>query len=252
MTLIIYFSGTGNSRYIAKCIANQLNDELLNLNDKIKENDTQSIKVNKKLVIVTPTYAWRIPGIARDWIEKTKFKGVEQVWFVMNCGGEIGNAAKYNKQLCDKKGFTYMGTSQIIMPENYIALFNTPDLKRARQIVAKAEPIIDEVINAIAAGHMFSVPRNNFYDRIMSGPVNKVFYPLCVKTKQFCVSEECISCGKCANVCPLNNITLSKGKPVWGKKCTHCMACINYCPANAIEYGKHSLGKTRYTFEKLQ
>lgn len=50
---------------------------------------------------------------------ETEFKDVRQVWFVMDCGGEIGNAAKYNRQLCDKKGFVYMGTAQILMPENY-------------------------------------------------------------------------------------------------------------------------------------
>ena len=41
-------------------------------------------------------------------------------------------------------------------------------------------------------------------------------------------------------------------KPVWDKNCTHCMACICYCPVEAIEYGKKSVGKPRYHFEKLQ
>ena len=36
--------------------------------------------------------------------------------------------------------------------------------------------------------------------------------------------------------CPLNNIRLENGKPVWGKHCTHCMACICDCPKEAIEY----------------
>lgn len=249
--MVIYFSGTGNSRYIAERIAGKLQDHLLNINNKIKENDTQPVKVNQQLIVVTPTYAWRIPRIVRDWIIETEFKDVRQVWFVMDCGGEIGNAAKYNRQLCDKKGFVYMGTAQILMPENYIALFGTPKPEQARQIVSRAEPVIDEIIKEIAAGHAFAVPRNNLYDRMMSGPVNGLFYPVFVKAKAFCVSEKCISCGKCVNVCPLNNITLKNGKPVWGGKCTHCMACISYCPAEAIEYGKHSLGKTRYTFEKL-
>ena len=52
--------------------------------------------------------------------------------------------------------------------------------------------------------------------------------------------------------CPLNNIRLENGKPVWGKNCTHCMACICYCPKEAIEYGKKSKGKPRYHFEALE
>ena len=46
-------------------------------------------------------------------------------------------------------------------------------------------------------------------------------------------------------------IQLRENKPVWGRNCTHCMACICYCPTEAIEYGKKSIGKPRYQFEKL-
>lgn len=52
--------------------------------------------------------------------------------------------------------------------------------------------------------------------------------------------------------CPLNNIKLINGKPVWNKNCTHCMACICYCPVKAIEYGKKSKNKPRYYFEQLK
>ena len=40
--------------------------------------------------------------------------------FVMDCGSEIGNAAGYNRQLAAQKRLQYMGTAQIIMPENFI------------------------------------------------------------------------------------------------------------------------------------
>lgn len=249
--MIMYFSGTGNSHYIAKRIADKLHDNLLNINDKLKENDTKPVSINKRLVIVTPTYAWRIPEVVNDWICRTEFQGVEWGWFVMTCGGEIGNAEKYNRKLCGKKNFSYLGTAQIVMPENYIALFGTPEPEEARKIVSDAEPVIEKVIEDIAAGSAFPAPRNNFYDRFMSGPINKIFYPLCVKSKSFRTGENCVACKKCVNVCPLNNITLKNRKPVWGNKCTHCMACISYCPTKTIEYGKHSLEKTRYTFEKF-
>ena len=68
----------------------------------------------------------------------------------------------------------------------------------------------------------------------------------------YVISDDCISCGKCANVCPLHNIQLSNGKPVWGNQCTHCMACISRCPKEAIEYGKHSKGLPRYTCENVK
>ena len=71
--MIIYFSGTGNSRYIAKRIADNIRDELIDANDEIKRRDTRTIQVNDRLVVVTPTYAWRIPWLVRDWIRKTYF-----------------------------------------------------------------------------------------------------------------------------------------------------------------------------------
>ena len=249
--MILYFTGTGNSRYIAKRIAEALGDELLSMNDRIKVDDTSPVASDERLVIVTPTYAWRIPRIVRDWLAETDFPCGSQAWFVMTCGSEIGNAAKYNHALCQEKQLTYMGTAQIVMPENYIAMFNAPQAEEARQIVAKAEPDIDRVISAIAANQAFPQPRSNLYDRFMSGPVNPIFYSFFVKANAFAASDACTGCGQCARLCPTNNITIQNGKPVWGGDCTHCMACICRCPEEAIEYGKKSLGKPRYHFEAL-
>ena len=153
--MILYFSGTGNSRYIAERIAKSLGDELLSMNDRIKTGDTSPVAPDERLIIVTPTYAWRIPRIVRDYLAETDFPCGAQTWFVMTCGSEIGNAAGYNRALCQEKQLTYMGTAQIIMPENYIAMFNAPQAEEARQIVGKAEPDIDRVISDIVANQAF-------------------------------------------------------------------------------------------------
>nr|WP_325185651.1 EFR1 family ferrodoxin [uncultured Oscillibacter sp.] len=249
--MVLYFTGTGNSRYAAQRIAAALSDELLSLNDRIKVEDTSSIKTAERLVIVTPTYAWRIPRLVESWLRRTEFPGAKQAWFVMTCGGEIGNAAKYNHMLCQEKQLAYMGTAQIVMPENYIAMFNAPQAEEALQIIAKAEPDIDRAISAIAASQAFPPPRHNLYDRFMSGPVNPIFYSFFVKANAFTAGDACTGCGQCVKLCPTNNITLQNGRPVWGGDCTHCMACICHCPTEAIEYGKKSVGKPRYHFEAL-
>ena len=70
--MILYFSGTGNSNYVAKRIADALGDALVNLNDRIKASDTSSIETGERVIIVTPTYAWRIPRVVRDWLLKTE------------------------------------------------------------------------------------------------------------------------------------------------------------------------------------
>ena len=249
--MILYFSGTGNSKYVAKRIADALGDEIVNLNDRIKASDSSSIETGERVIIVTPTYAWRIPRVVRDWLLKTELHGAKNVWFVMTCGSEIGNADKYNRELCAEKAISCMGTAQIVMPENYIAMFKAPQADEARKIVAQAEPSIDRAIAAIQRNQPFAPTRNNLYDRFMSGLVNPIFYKFFVKANAFTVSDACIGCGQCARRCPMNNVTLKDGKPVWGRNCTHCMACICYCPVSAIEYGKKSIGQPRYHFEAL-
>ena len=249
--MVLYFTGTGNSRYLARCIAEGLEMPLYDLNVCIKAGDTAPVQTGRDVVLVTPTYAWRIPRVVSEWLGKTALTGAERIWFVMDCGSEIGNAAGYNRQLAAQKQLQYMGTAQIIMPENYIAMFNAPQKEQARSIVEQAEPALQRVLAQLKAGQEFPPPRENLYDRFMSGPVNPAFYALFVKDGPFRVSERCTGCGQCAKRCPLNNITLPNGRPVWGGSCTHCMACICYCPAEAIEYGKKSLGKPRYHFEAL-
>ena len=57
--MIFCFSGTGNSRYIAKRIAEALEDDIIDLNARIKARDTSSIQTGQDVILVTPTYAWR-------------------------------------------------------------------------------------------------------------------------------------------------------------------------------------------------
>lgn len=245
--MILYFSGTGNSEYAAKRIAAAINDEALNLFEKIKNHDNAVLHSERPWVIVAPTYAWRIPRILQSWLEKTELTGSRTVYFVMTCGGNIGNAGKYTAALCAQKGLEHRGCFGVVMPENYVAMFPVPDEETARIIIRRANKKIDWAAELISSGEAFPQPPLTMKDKISSGVVNQVFYPMFVHARQFRVTDACISCGKCAKLCPTSNIRLEHGKPVWGGECTHCMACICHCPTAAIEYGKHSVGKPRYT-----
>ena len=54
--MVLYFTGTGNSRYIAERIAKEAEDKLVNINDKIKGNDNLSIKTDGILIFVCFLY----------------------------------------------------------------------------------------------------------------------------------------------------------------------------------------------------
>lgn len=101
--MVLYFSGTGNSEYTAQRIGKEIDNEVINLFDKIRNKDYSDMKSECPWVIVVPTYAWRIPHIVRDWLEKTSFSGNKAIYFVMTCGGSIGNAGKYLETLCAEK-----------------------------------------------------------------------------------------------------------------------------------------------------
>ena len=248
--MILYFSGTGNSEYTARRIGKEIDDEVINLFDKIRTIDYSDMKSERPWVIVVPTYARRIPHIVRDWLEKTNFSGNKGIYFVMTCGGSIGNAGKYLETLCTEKNMNYCGCAEIVMPENYIALFSTPTEDQALQIIERAESVIDNTALHIKNGDKLPKRDISFGDKMNSGIINALFYPVFVNAKKFYATENCVSCGKCVNVCPLKNIRIENGKPKWGDHCTHCMACICKCPKEAIEYGKHSKGLPRYICSK--
>ena len=97
--MVVYFSGTGNSKYVAERIAGSLQEKLICMNERIKSGDTGSVKTGENLVVVVPTYAWRIPRVVSDWIGQTEFVGAKNVWYVMSCGSGIGGADIYNRKL---------------------------------------------------------------------------------------------------------------------------------------------------------
>ena len=219
------------------------------MNTLIRNKDYGLQNIQGTKVFVVPTYAWRIPRIVEEWIRLTTFKDVEEVYFVMDCGENIGNAGYYNRKLCEEKGFNYKGTIEIIMPENYLAMFDTPEDDEAQNIIKQAEPVITQT--ACYIHQHLPLPNMSLHlkDKFQSSIVNTVFYPLFVKADAFYSTDECMGCGLCDTLCPLHNIQMKDHHPVWGKECTHCMTCIARCPKKAIEYGKKSKGKNRYHIE---
>lgn len=62
----------------------------------------------------------------------------------------------------------------------------------------------------------------------------------------FHVNEDCISCGRCEEVCPVNNIQIIDGKPSWKHNCEQCFACFHWCPKSAIQFGDGTESAERY------
>jgi ferredoxin len=184
-----------------------------------------------------------------EFIRTAIFPGSNKAYFILTCGADTLNAINYVETLCRNKGWELQGFAEIVMPDNYIAVYPAPDKITARETIQKADSSIRQVAEYINDGSEFSIyTAGGFGGRIKSGIVNGLFYKLFVCAKGFYVTEKCTGCGKCSELCSLNNIKVSN-IPKWGARCTCCMACIGGCPEAAIEYKNKTQGKKRYYFD---
>ena len=243
--MVVYFSGTGNSRYCAEYLAERLQDELLDSRHYIRHQIAADLIGGKPWVFVAPTYAWRMPQAFFDFIRTGDFKGDDRAWFVLTCGGEIGAAGKSLEALCAQVGLRYMGVVPVEMPNNYL-FGRVPDQTEAKEIIRAAQPVLARAAEWIEAGKAFPQANLSILDRLKSKIIAPSFAKYAAKPKSFRVSDACISCGACEESCPLGNIRLENGRPVWGERCALCLACIGVCRRQAINYGKATVGKRRY------
>ena len=250
--MIVYFSGTGNSRYCAQFLAHALNDRAVDAFSFLHDQIAVEFTSQTPWVFVAPTYAWQLPRVFAQLIRTGAFGGSKDAYFVLTCGGETGNAVRGLIDLCAEKGFTFRGLLPVAMPDNYLVLFPAPKPGEAEEKIAVARPLLEDAARRILAGEDFNPVKTGALDKLKSGPVNEGMYRFFLKTKPFYTTDACVKCGKCAQLCPLGNIRLEDGKPVWGDRCTHCMACLCGCPVSAIEYGKATRGKRRYQCPSYQ
>ena len=100
--MILYFSGTGNSRFAAEKIAEITGDEFVCLNDYIKNETAGDFVSGKPFVLVCPTYAWRVPLVVEKYLETARLEGSDDMYFVLTCGSGTSGAQNYTRKLCDK------------------------------------------------------------------------------------------------------------------------------------------------------
>lgn len=226
--MILYFSATGNTEYIAKEIAKQLNDDCINLLDRVKSNDHTILHSDKPFIICAPVYVCEMPRFMSKYLKEQDFSGNKNVYFIFTSGGYCGISGQLAKQIFRKKKMNYLGHAEFKMPRNYVANDSYPMLERdeIEKRILDSKEKINTVVADIKAGNKLKARHIFLFETIITVPFNPVWCKYKLRAKDFYSTDKCVGCGKCAKLCPLNNISIENKKPVWHDNCTHCMACI--------------------------
>jgi NAD-dependent dihydropyrimidine dehydrogenase PreA subunit len=248
--MILYFTGTENSRYVADAFAEGLEDEVVSLNKVIKNNLELRFDSIKPFVVVAPIYAWRFPKKVEELLKKAKYTGSRELYFVATMAINSGNADRYCQKICSSNGMSFKGFTGIQMPSNYVISEVMSSKEKVHEILENARPVIKEVIKKIHDSKNLYKTDQTSMAGFLSGPVNSMFNHFMVSSKKFIISDECISCKKCEMVCTQNNVIFIDGKPVFGKNCINCYACIHHCPKEAINIKGKTENNGRYLCPK--
>ncbi|MBQ6639279.1 MAG: EFR1 family ferrodoxin [Lachnospiraceae bacterium] len=250
--MVLYFSATGNTEFIAKELAKQIDDEVMNLLPRIKANDTSEIYSERPFVICSPIYVCEMPRFFAKFIEQLELTGSRDVYFVFTSGGYAGIAAALGRKIATRKGMNYRGRVEFRMPRNYPLSRRYPLLPEEQNIerIKESYEHVPEVAAQIKNGERIKLRRLTYFEKIITYPFNPIWVKHKHTAKPFYSTDACIGCGKCARLCPLNNITIVDKRPVWNDSCAHCMACMSNCPVEAIEYGKITQGQYKYRLDK--
>ena len=242
--MIFFFSGTGNSEWVAQKLAEQTRDKKLRITKSMmKLNWSEHIKEEKQVGIVFPIYAWAIPKIVRQFMNQLVIPKQAFRFIVSTCGDEVGHALKNVKD--------FDSYYSIIMPNNYIIGYDIDKKEITDQKVNQAKLRIREISDEIIAGKKRKNLTIGLFPSIKTWFGYHGFERFMMSARPFFVENNCNSCGLCEKICPVNNIRLVNGKPEWGNECQLCLGCIHRCPMKAIQYGSNTKKKGRYYFSEL-
>ena len=252
--MIFYFSGTGNTRWVAEQIAKAIGDELVYIPDAIRDGKYDyTIDEKDTIGFCFPTHGWQPPRIVREFISKLKVE-LRYCWAVTTCGDNMGETMTIlNKDLA-KIGLRASAMFSVIMPESYVCLpfMYTDTEEKEHQKIATARQQLPHIIECIRERRTGVVElEKGATPRLYSYVIGGYFNARMITDKKFMVDEDvCIKCGKCAKVCPVDNIQGTPPEWIHNGRCTSCLACYHYCPTHAINFGKITRKRGQYYFNK--
>lgn len=252
---IVYFSGTGGTERAAKCFMSTFEEKGHKVTlHKIKEAPTSFERDNVILLLLYPVLAANAPRKVHEWIENLEsISDIKAAVVSVSGGGEISpnTASRVSiiKKLT-KKGFTVTYENMLIMPSNFLSSAGAPLSRLLLEVLPEK---VKAAVSCIESGE---IRRTDplLLDRLISGIAKLEHHGARVFGKRIAVGDACSSCSLCAENCPVGNITMTSGKPVFGNNCNLCMGCIYGCPCKALEpqMGKFAVLKEGFDLAALE
>lgn len=238
--MILYFSGTGNCKYVAQRIAEALHDRMISIEEA---SPLLRLREGEPLGFVTPTHWWELPVLMRAFMQSLTVTSPHEpyTFLVVTYGTTPGCCGEDARHILKKRGIALNAAFSVQMPDSWTPVFDLSDPQKVARLTARAEKSIEWLLPRLRNREMgnHTEGRLPYWTRF----VTDIFLNQERKTKHFYVEDTCIGCGLCARRCPVQAIEIKDNKPVWVKdQCALCFRCLHHCPRFAIQYGS---GRTK-------
>lgn len=227
--MVFYFTGTGNSMYVAK----ELENEAVSIPQAIRKNDLHF--VDERIGIVAPVYGHELPGMVNDFIRRAEFE-TEYLYCIATYGSGHGGAGAWLEDMFRANGKKLNYANVILMPDNFLPSFDM-EQERVRENRLGIDEMIAGIKEDILFGRQYILPAN-LAERFTRKQAVSLKHK--VVTEEFLqnlytVTESCVGCGVCEKICPAGCFHIENGKASRNPEgCQLCMACIHACPQYAI------------------
>ena len=224
--MVFYFTGTGNSLYVAK----RLEKNPVSIPQIIK-NKTLEFTADV-IGIVAPVYGHEMPPMVKDFLHKAVFC-TDYFYIILTYGNRHGGASELAEAFCRECGITPSYINVLLMVDNWLPGF---DMDEQRSMDKKTEEHLAEIIADVRdRGRMISEVTEadrEVHQRFLQ---NRKKLPDDAWKKLIKVTHECVGCGLCTKVCPSGSMQMEGGKAVHiPERCQTCLACIHSCPNKAL------------------
>lgn len=254
-TIIYYFSGTGNSLAAAKKIAATLKDCELVPIASLADSPGKIAPAADRVGIVCPVYDAGLPVIVKEFAERLDTGAVPYVFGIVTLGGMgISALHQLNKILLQSSRKKLDAAFAVKMPGNFPPVGVPPAGEKKEEILRNAETALAAIAVMIQKGQAVSPgfsPLTSLLRLLLYPPFARNVHTM---DTSFSVEDTCTSCGTCAKVCPVGNITMENERPVWQHRCELCCACLHFCPVEAIQLNtmQGTKGRGRYRHPDLK